>query len=758
MELSGRFIKATNDYSTLEHHVPAPCFRKVFRRKENIETATLKIAALGFYRLFINGTEITSGVLAPYISAPDHFVCVDTYDVSGLIVRGENAIAVMLGNGFMNNPGGYVWDFDKLPWRGAPAFALGLTITDNTHQEDTLHSNASFRWKPSAILFDDIRKGEICDARKRLKGWTEAGYDDEDWQSVTETEDPHGELIPRSSGAVLIKEERRSVSVRPVDDGYLFDFGLNDSGVCRLRLRGGRKGQEIRMYHGEHLIGGRLDRKNITCDKTTEHQLDIFISAGEAEEVYTPSFTYHGFRYVYVTGLTKDQLAKDTLTYLVYRPDFKEVGSFASSEKTVNQLEEITIRSALSNFIHIPTDCPQREKNGWTADAALACEMILTHFDAKENYRLWLKSLRMAQREDGALPGIAPSGGWGFGDLRGPAWDCAIVTVPYTIYKYTKDSTILAENAHAIFRYLGYLTTQTDAEGLIYDGLGDWCQTDRSSASDCTAPLEFTNTVMALDSCDKAAEIFGVLHMELQQRFAKDLYARLMRAARKHLIDENAMIAKGNCQTSQAMAIYYKVFRPEEYPMALLHLLKLIYEKDTHMDVGVLGAKVLFHVLSSFGYTELALKMITRSDFPSYGNWLKKGATTLGEDFSRDEVHVASLNHIFWGDISYFFLHTLAGIGYSAFEGGGSARVAPQFPDGLRTAKGSLRTPEGELTVSWERKGAEVLLQVDADADVRGEITLPDDWKFADERDTKALIGGRWTLHKVQKVKMPVPA
>lgn len=748
MELNGSFIRATSQYTTLEEAVPAPCIRKSFLIEGEIKASHVTIAALGFYRLFINGKEVTKGPLAPYISSPDHFVCCDAYDVSELLVAGENVIAVILGNGFQNNPGGYVWDFDKLPWRGAPAVCIELKMEYMNGTKEVIGSDDTFHCAPSAIVFDDLRKGEIFDATKKHSGWNKAGYTEDGWTKAEVITPPRGELIECTSKRVKVLEERKAVKITPVDDGYLFDFGLNDTGVCRLSVSG-THGQEIKIYHADHLKDGKLDRANITCDGTTEHQLDVYICSGEEEETYIPSFTYHGFQYAWVTGLSKEQVSTDTLTYLVYHPDFITTGEFASSSTVINQLEEITLRSALSNFIHIPTDCPHREKNGWTADAALACDTVMSHFDAKENYRLWLKSLRMAQRADGALPGIAPTGEWGFGPLRGPAWDCAIVTVPYVVYKFTGDLTILRENAVSMMRYLVYLYTQLDDRGLIPFGLGDYCPVDKPGPEDHAAPAIYTNTVMAMDSCEKSMQIFDLLDMEGYKRFAEQLYTKLRAALREHMIDKKNMIAKGNCQTSQAMAIYYKVFEPSENMWAMIQLLRLIHEKDDHMDIGVLGAKVIFHVLSDFGYTELALKMITRSDFPSYGHLLEEGATTLWEIFSRSKTWIGSKNHIFWGDISYWFHNRLAGINYSAFEEKNKLHVKPAFPDELNFAKGYFCAPEGDVTVLWERKNEEIELSVTVPEALHGVIQAPDEWRFNKDQDEIALGSGKWRLYRV---------
>lgn len=200
----------------------------------------------------------------------------------------------------------------------------------------------------------------------------------------------------------------------------------------------------------------------------------MYICKGEGEETYTPSFTYHGFQYVLVTGITPEQATSDLLTYVVMNSDLKERGGFTCSDPTVNTLQELTRRSDLANFYYFPTDCPQREKNGWTADAALSSEHLLLNLSPETSYREWMRNICKAMDDRGALPGIVPTGGWGFHWGNGPAWDNVLLYLPYFVYLYRGDKTILEESAASILRYLHYLTTRVNEEGLIKIGLGDW--------------------------------------------------------------------------------------------------------------------------------------------------------------------------------------------------------------------------------------------------------------------------------------------
>ena len=392
---------------------------------------------------------------------------------------------------------------------------------------------------------------------------------------------------------------------------------------------------------------------------------------------------------------------------------------------------------------------PAAGKNGWPADAALSAEHSLLNFGVENSYREWLHSICKSQNDKWALPGIVPTGGWGYNWGNGPAWDCALIYLPYFTYVYRGDKKILEENAHAILRYLDYLTTVIrEEDGLICIGLGDWCPVGRNH-DQYKAPLEFTDTVISMDICRKAAFIFNVLKKPIQYNFAVDLYQRLRKAARHNLLNLNNMVAAGNCQTSQAMAIFYSLFEPGEKKTAFNELVKMIEQNDCLMDVGVLGGRVIFHVLSDFGRSDLAMKMIVTPKFPSYGNWVKRGATSLWEDFQPEGGNINSLNHHFWGDISHWFYRHLAGICFNPRgDNINEVNICPSFVESLRFAEGYHIAPTGRIQVRWERKSQDILLQVNVPTCMSGYIRLESGYVFDDGLSEKKAATGDYCIKK----------
>ena len=742
------FIAAGYEYADIEHFIAAPFFRKKFTATKTAR-AEIVIGAAGFYRLLINGKDITKGELAPYISNPDDIVYYDRYDVSDYINEGENVVAVLLGNGFQNNPGGAIWDFQKAPWRGAPKFAMRLSLVAEDGSEKKLESDESFKVCDSPILFDDYRCGEYYDARLELDDFHSVDFDDSELRNAIKAECPKGEKRLCAADPVRFYKELKPVSVISQENGWLYDFGENNTGVCRLSVNA-EAGQKIILRYGEWLKEGVFTRENISFAKQSDMQKD-FVQKSEyickdGKQTHIPSFIYNGFRYVYVEGITEEQATEDLLTYMCLRSDFSECGNFSCSDETVNKLQEITRRSDRSCFVYFPNDCPQREKNGWTADAALSCEHTLLNFKPEKSYIEWLRNIVYAQNEAGAFPGIVPTGGWGFSWGNGPAWDQVLLELPYRIYQYRGTTEAIEICAPAIYRYILYINSRRDTDGLIAIGLGDWCHIGYNGSKQ--APLILTDSIISMEIFRKAAFMLKVIGDQKAYKTAENLYGSMRESIRNKLIDFSTMTAFGNCQTSQAMAIFYGVFDESEKSAALKVLLNQITAADNHMDVGVLGGRILFHVLSENGEADLAYEMITRPDFPSYGNWIKRGATTLWEDFPVEGGYVHSLNHHFWGDISHWFISAIAGIcvnpnadDITYFE------VKPNFVEKLQNASAWHDAPCGKISVSWERTGENTVeLAIEASKAMHGKIVLPEGYKFADGSTSKILTSGNFSL------------
>ena len=751
MRLPDYFIAAGYEYADIEHFVVAPLFRKKFTARETAK-AEILIGAAGFYKLFVNGKDVTKGELAPYISNPDELVYYDRYDVSECIKDGDNIIAVLLGNGFQNNPGGAIWKFQKAPWRGAPKFAMRLSMTSVDGGITELESDESVKVCPSPILFDDYRCGEYYDARLEIPDFHSVDFDDTEFKNAIRVKAPRGEKRLCTAGPVRVYAELKPVAVTRQENGWLYDFGENNSGVCRISVNAS-KGQKITLRYGEWLKDGKLCLDNIRFQQQSDLQKDFVQKSEyickEGKQTHTPSFIYNGFRYVFVEGITEEQATEDLLTYLKMSSLKGKAGKFSCSCDVINKIQEITVRSDISNFNYFPTDCPQREKNGWTADASISAEQMLLNLYPEKGYKEWMRNIYKALNDKGQLPGIVPTGGWGYDWCNGPAWDNIIINLPYYTYIYRGDKEILEELSTPLMRYLNYLFSRLDENGLMEIGLGDWCQPGRNEG-DYETPLVVTDTILTYDIATKAAFVYDVLGQEPQRQFAFALAQRVKAAFRENLLDKQSGAVTGNTQTGQAMAIFYGLLTDEEKPKAFNLLLKYIDAADGHFNTGVLGGRVIYRVLAENGEVDLAYNMIVRPDYPSYGNWVKRGATTLWEGFYPENGRVLSLNHHFWGDVSAWFYTYLAGMRINPTgKDVTNLDIKPLFPKKLNSVSAYHDTPNGRISVAWECTGKQsITLKIKSAKKLHGKIILPNGYTFDDGSAEKVLASGEYILPK----------
>ena len=717
--MNKHFIAATADFCTPDHHVPAPLMRKSFTLDSKPDFAEISVSGLGFYLIFVNGKNITKGLLAPYISNPNEICYYDTYDISELLTEGENVFGVILGNGFVNCFGGAVWDFDKAEFRSAPRLAVDFKAKCGD-KDVSFIADESFLTHPSHILFDDIRLGEIYDARLILKGWSEPGFDTSDWKPAIKAATPSGILKKCEVEPIVKIKELKPVSITKDGDGFIYDFGLNSAGIPRLKIKGER-GQKITLRHCEELLNGKYYDGNLNYGIIKANmpefrfikdyfQTDTVILSGE-EDVFTPSFAYHGFRYIKVEGITEEQANEELLTYLVMSNDVRRIGGFSCSDERINTLYKMADNANRSNMFNIITDCPQREKNGWMGDAALSAEQMALQYDTTNLYRDFLASIRASQNYRGELPAIVPTGGWGFHWGNGPNWDAALFRLTYALYKFRGNLCVVRENSHAMLSYLEYILTRRSEDGTIAIGLGDWASVNKEKHSIFDTPLVVTDTLCVMEMARAAEEMFSAIGQSHNSFYAKGIFEDMRETFRKNLIDFETMTVLGGTQTAQCWALYYGSFNEDEKERAFARLLDFIHEKNDTFDMGCLGLHAIFHVLSEFGEDELAFSMIAGDKFPSYTLLIDKGQTALPEQFfDYGEVYRDSLNHHFLGDTSRWFTFRIAGLEVIDDK---TVKINPCRVKSINFAEAYYELPLGKVSVSWRRlENGEIDLKV----------------------------------------------
>ena len=741
------FICATKEIADFQKQVPNPYFRKKFTFVKG-NKARIRICGLGFYELYLNGENITKGRLSPYVTNPDESLYYDDYDITDKVLDGENVVGVWLGNGFQNNFGGAVWDFEKAQFRSAPKFAMALY----SNEEILFESDEGFSCAPSPIIFDDFRLGERYDARLEIDGWNTLNFNDGKWSKALLAGVPLGQEKVVVAEPVKVIEEIKPISVKRTPKGeFLYDFGINFTGVCRLKIKGER-GQVVRLTHGEAVHSGELDLRSVILDSVGIREgfdhCDTYILKGGEEEIYHPRFNYHGFQYVSVFGITEEQATLDLLTFEVMHQDVKSTGDFNCSDSVANLVQESVRRSDLSNLFYVPTDCPHREKNGWTGDIALSAEQMILNFDVKNTFADWLFSVRNAQDERGAIPGIVPTSGWGFEWGAGPNWDDALFELPYQLYRYYGDAIVINENISAMEKYLRYMQTKKKENGLYEYGLADWAEIE--SNWKFTTPTELTDSIKCFDICKKTADMAKVIGRYDLVKFALSMAEDVRKAIKTAYVKEGKLTVES--QTALAFAIYYGI-DGENQENFKAQLLKSIKNNNEFLRVGVLGSRVIFRVLSKMGQSDLAYKMINRPEFPSYGYYVLRGARTLPEQFYRYKEGEwvrengdknDSMNHHFFGDVSAWFIRNVAGIKVNPnFFDVDSVEISPEFIDGLSFAGAKYSHIKGEIIVRWEKVERQTVnLTVKIPDGVKVKLVLPNGWESgtADLKSNRAIV------------------
>ncbi len=706
-----KFIAHGTKFNSIDNHVNAPLFKRVFNSETT--SATLQITVVGLYKLYFNGKLLNHSVFAPYMSNPDNNVFTDTYMLSDIKPR-DNVLCVLLGNGFACSEDSDLWLNASAPYRAAPKFAL----TVSNGEKVILQSDEQFDVTNSPITFDDFRCGERYDARLEIANVL-TDTSTEGFEKATVVAAPKGEILPNAVQPITAGTMRKAVSIVKNEVGYLYDFGVNDTGIYQLSVNG-TSGQQIDLTFGEMLCGNRLDMRSVSFYNSPEGyvQHDVYVCK-DGEQNYVPSFTWHGFRYCEVTGLTDEQATEDAIVFIPTHSQLPQVSSFRCSNETINKLTEITLRGDLSNFVFYPYDCPQREKNGWTADAALSAEQMLYNFDALQSYKQWLRLIRTSQRQDGALPGIVPTAGWGFDWGNGPAWDCVLVELPYQLYRFYGDCSVVTDNADAINKYFRYITSRLNDDGLVNIGLGDWCQTYTDDPGHYETPLEITDSLMMVDIANKTIEMFQKVGLNAEK--IVEFKQNLLQNFRKKYVKDGTLTVQ--TQTALAMSLHLGVFENGE--KAFDDLLNNIHAQNDHFRVGVVGYKHLFDVLALYGQQDLCLKLIAQDSFPSYGYFINRGATTLWEAFDdlyRDENGkvlrkdglqlISSWNHHFWGGVLAW---TYKNVGWINVVSAKEIAIRPVILQDVDCAEMTYSRNGGTVSVRWHRNGNKVVLDVDVE-------------------------------------------
>ena len=689
---------------------PAPYFRKEFHPSGKVKSARIYLAAAGLYELSINGQRVGDHRLDPMYTRFDRRTLYVTYDVTSLVNAPDVALGVLLGNGWYNHQSTAVWYFDKAPWRDRPKFCLDLHITYQDGREEIIKSGTDWKTSLSPIIFNSIYTAEHHDARLNQPGWDKPGFNDSKWANAIPVNVPSQHIVAQALHPIRFVEEITPVGTLMYgNQHYVYDMGRNISGITQISVKG-EKGTEIRLKHGERKNpDGTVDQSNIDVhyrptDDKDPFQTDIYILNGNGEETFWPHFNYKGFQYVEVTSNKPIEITK--MRGFFMHSDVPPVGNVTSSNDVLNKIWKATNVSYLSNLFGYPTDCPQREKNGWTGDAHIASETGLYNFDGITVYEKWLADHRDEQQPNGVLPAIIPTSGWGYTWANGPDWTSTIAIIPWNVYLFYGDSKLLADCYPNLKRYVDHIT-DISPNGITDWGLGDWVPVKSVTPKELTSSIYYfvDATILA-----KAASLFG---KEDDFRKYSALAKKIADAINKKYLNRETGIYGQGLQTELSAPLFWGIVPENLKAKVAENLANRVIADGKHLDVGLLGTKAILNALSENGYADLAYEVAAQQDFPSWGWWIVNGATSLYENWPIDAKSDISLNHIMFGEIGAWYYKALGGLKPDAAQPGfKNVLLEPHFVKGLNSFEASHTGPFGEIQSSWKRDGKKVICQV----------------------------------------------
>lgn len=692
--------------------IPAPFLRRAFTLDAPVAQARLYITALGLYECTINGQRIGQDFFTPGWTDYRQRVQYQVYDVTNALREGDNVIGVILGDG---------WYCGHVAWAGRqnygdrPKLLAQLMITHADGSTQTISSNRSWRYAFGPILESDMLHGESYDARLEFPGWTMPGFDDSAWQPVELFAPPDIALVATRGPTVQRHEELRPIQPPTAFRSHqatrwVFDLGQNMVGWVRLRVRG-PAGTTVTIRYAEVLNpDGTIYTANLRSARATDH----YTLRGDGEEVWEPRFTFHGFRYVELSGYPGAP-SIDAVTGIVVHSATPPIGEFSCSDPLINQLQHNIVWGQKGNFLDVPTDCPQRdERLGWTGDAQVFIRTAAFNMNVAPFFTKWTQDLEDAQSPEGAYPPVAPLAGISGLTDGGPAWADAGIICPWTIYLCYGDARLLETHYPSMQRFIEYLERSSRDFIRCYEeypgfrGFGDWLALDGSGKTDGGTAKDLIGTAFFAHCARLMSRIAAILGHQRDAVRYRRLFERVREAFITHYVTRAGRIT-GETQTGYVLALHFDLLPPEVRPAAADALARDILARDTHLSTGFVGTPYLPHVLTAAGRLDLAYALLFQRTWPSWLYPVTQGATTIWErwdgwthDKGFQDPGMNSFNHYAYGAIGEWLYTVVAGIDADPEQPGYRHLILrPRPGGGLTAARAALETMHGRVVSAW---------------------------------------------------------
>jgi alpha-L-rhamnosidase len=704
-----------------------PCFRKEFKVNREIEHAYLFISGLGQYEAAINGKKVGSAFLTPGWTNYDKSVFYNSYDVTNLLQKGLNTIGVMIGNGF------YYINRERytklLTAFGEPSLIsqLRLTYTDGT--VETIVTDQNWKCTPSPITFTSIYGGEDYDAQLEQEGWNRPGFNDSSWQDALLIRPPSGRLIAENDYPVSVMEmiEVKEIKLSSTGGGFLYDFGQNASGIVELKVRG-EKGQQVKLIPAELITKDYLANQKASGDP----YYYTYTLKGSGVESWKPRFTYYGFRYVQVEGAIPDNDKSGSdlpriidLKMLHTRNSSPATGSFTCSYDLFNRIYELISWAIKSNLQSVLTDCPHREKLGWLECTYLMGGSIHYNFDLYHLYSKQVHDMTESQTEEGLVPSFAPEYKPSTGGFRdSPEWGSASVILPWLLYKWYGDMSIMEKAWPLMVRYIDYLKSKSDHH-IVKHGLGDWFDLGPNipGPSQLT-PVPLTATAIYYYDLVLLSKMAGILQKNAEMKCYSSWAAEVKKAFNEKYYNSETGIYSTGSQTAMAMPWCVGLVDDANRNKVIEILADSIVASGKSLTAGDVGFHFLVQALIKGGKSQLLYEMNARDDIPGYGFQIKKGATALTESWAALEI--VSNNHLMLGHLMEWFYSGLGGISQEESSiGYKEIIIKPEIVDDIAYAKTSYRSPYGEIKSDWDKKSDLININLEIPANTTARVCIP---------------------------------
>lgn len=690
--------------SLLYDEHPSPIFRKEFEVQNDLCSATLYITSAGYYLASLNGNRIGENYLDPAWTNFEKRIYYTEYEISKYIQPGSNCLGVTLGNGFYNPLPMKMWGRlnlrDALP-HGNPVFIARLKLVYQNGKTEEIVTNNSWKYFYGPIRKNNVYLGEIYNAKYEVKGWRITGFNDGLWEKAKEGNGPGGILQKAFFPPVRITDRKTPLSISSdVKGRYLIDMGVNFTGIYRILLRG-KQGDTVSIRFGERIYeNGELNPMTSVAGQIKEEgkagpgapaiawQSDSYIFGDKSEQYYSPEFTFHTYRYMEVSGLSKPP-ALDEIQGLALNTNVQNNNVFISSAGLINSIQDVTERTFLANLISVQSDCPAREKFGYGGDLNATSEAFIYNFHMQDFYRKtiydWVDAIN-----DSLFVDTAPYVGLNYCGL---SWESAFIITQYNLYLYYNDTAIIREMYESDIKWMEK-AERLHPKGIVESGLSDHESLE-------PVPVELTGTAHYLQ-CSRIMSEFAkymgdAAHKKKYEKLSEKLVEAIADRFWRVKISE-----KINKQTLFATLLYFNIIPENEIAMAEDSLLGALSLPGGQFTTGIFGTKYILESLSKTGNSETVYRIVNSKSFPGWGHMIDRGATTLWETWKESD-NTYSNCHPMFGSVSEWFYRWLAGIrpdsDYPGFE---RFTINPNLPEGLTEVSSSYQSPNGEIVSSWK--------------------------------------------------------